>query len=92
MIETWKDFVVPLVQEWEYSDAQKQKWVLGSLREPTIQIIQALKGTQLAATVQDYLTVLESIYRPLTLVKTCIIISTTPIKSLTNGCHVLSRY
>nr|XP_042696715.1 modulator of apoptosis 1-like [Chrysemys picta bellii] len=60
--ETWRDFTVPLVQEWECSDAEKQKHELESLRGPAMQIIQALKDSQPAATVQDYLTALESVY------------------------------
>uniref|UniRef100_A0A8C4XVS7 Peptidase A2 domain-containing protein n=1 Tax=Gopherus evgoodei TaxID=1825980 RepID=A0A8C4XVS7_9SAUR len=49
--ETWRDFTVPLVQEWEYSDAEKRKRVL-----------ETLKDSQPTATVQDYLTALESVY------------------------------
>ncbi|XP_050795739.1 paraneoplastic antigen Ma1 homolog [Gopherus flavomarginatus] len=60
--ETWRDFTVPLVQEWEYSDAEKQKHVLESLRGPAMRIIRALKDSQPTATVQDYLTALESVY------------------------------
>ncbi|XP_034622798.1 paraneoplastic antigen Ma1 homolog [Trachemys scripta elegans] len=60
--ETWRDFTVPLVQEWVCSDAEKQKRVLESLRGPAMQIIQAVKDSQPAATVQDYLTALESVY------------------------------
>lgn len=60
--ETWRDFTVPLVQEWECSDAEKRKRVLESLRGPAMRIIRALKDSQPAATVQDYLTALESVY------------------------------
>uniref|UniRef100_A0A452H1G3 Paraneoplastic antigen Ma-like C-terminal domain-containing protein n=1 Tax=Gopherus agassizii TaxID=38772 RepID=A0A452H1G3_9SAUR len=60
--ETWRDFMVPLVQEWECSDAEKWKHVLESLRGPAMQIIRVLKDSQPAATVQDYLTALESVY------------------------------
>ncbi|XP_065277190.1 paraneoplastic antigen Ma1-like [Emys orbicularis] len=60
--ETWRDFTVPLVQEWECSDAEKRKRVLESLRGPAMRIIRALKDSQPAATVQDYLTTLESVY------------------------------
>uniref|UniRef100_A0A452GTU3 Uncharacterized protein n=1 Tax=Gopherus agassizii TaxID=38772 RepID=A0A452GTU3_9SAUR len=49
--EIWSDFTVPFVQEWEFSDADKWKGVL-----------EALKDSQPAATVQDYLTALESVY------------------------------
>uniref|UniRef100_A0A8C3IJE7 Paraneoplastic antigen Ma-like C-terminal domain-containing protein n=1 Tax=Chrysemys picta bellii TaxID=8478 RepID=A0A8C3IJE7_CHRPI len=56
------DFTVPLVQEWECSDAEKRKRVLESLRGPAMRIIQALKDSQPAATVQDYLTALENVY------------------------------
>uniref|UniRef100_A0A452IBH9 CCHC-type domain-containing protein n=1 Tax=Gopherus agassizii TaxID=38772 RepID=A0A452IBH9_9SAUR len=44
--ETWRDFTVPLVQEWEYSDAEKRKRVLESLRGPAMRIIRALKDSQ----------------------------------------------
>ncbi|XP_044860056.1 paraneoplastic antigen Ma1 homolog [Mauremys mutica] len=59
--ETWRDFTVPLVQEWECPDAEKWKHVLESLRGPAMRIIRALKDSQPAATVQDYLTALESV-------------------------------
>ncbi|XP_034629956.1 paraneoplastic antigen Ma1 homolog [Trachemys scripta elegans] len=60
--KTWRDFTVPLVQEWECSDAKKWKRVLESLGGPALQIVRALKDSQPAATVQDYLTTLESVY------------------------------
>ncbi|XP_030405299.1 modulator of apoptosis 1-like [Gopherus evgoodei] len=60
--ETWRDFMVPLVQEWECSDAEKRKHVFESLRGPAMRIIRVLKDSQPAATVQDYLTALESVY------------------------------
>ncbi|XP_073192751.1 paraneoplastic antigen Ma3 homolog [Lepidochelys kempii] len=60
--ETWWDFTVPLVQEWECSDAEKRKHVLENPRGPAMQIVRALKDSQPAATVQDYLTALESVY------------------------------
>ncbi|XP_005306854.2 paraneoplastic antigen Ma3 homolog [Chrysemys picta bellii] len=58
----WREFAVPLVQEWECSDAKKRKWVLESLKRPAMQIVQALKAPQPVAMVQDYLAVLESVY------------------------------
>ncbi|XP_050807057.1 centromere protein F-like [Gopherus flavomarginatus] len=60
--ETWRDFTVPLVQEWECSDVEKWKRVLESLKGPAMRLIRALKDSQPAATVQDYLTALESVY------------------------------
>ncbi|XP_073192745.1 paraneoplastic antigen Ma1 homolog [Lepidochelys kempii] len=60
--ETRRDFMVPLVQEWECSDAEKWKRVLERLRGLAMQIVRALKDSQPAATVQDYLTALESVY------------------------------
>ncbi|XP_038259620.1 paraneoplastic antigen Ma1 homolog [Dermochelys coriacea] len=60
--ESWRDFTVPLVQDWECSDAEKQKHVLENLRGPAMRIVRALKDSQPAATVQDYLTALESVY------------------------------
>ncbi|XP_037749457.1 paraneoplastic antigen Ma1 homolog [Chelonia mydas] len=60
--KTWRDFTVPLVQEWECSDAEKRKCVLESLRGPAMRIVRVLKDSQPAATVQDYLTALESVY------------------------------
>ncbi|XP_039353312.1 paraneoplastic antigen Ma1 homolog [Mauremys reevesii] len=60
--ETWRDFTVPLVQEWECSDAEKWKRVLESLKGPAMRLIRALKDSQPAATVQDYLIALESVY------------------------------
>ncbi|KAM7177587.1 paraneoplastic antigen Ma1 homolog [Macrochelys suwanniensis] len=60
--ETWRDVTVPLVREWECSDAEKRKRVLESLRGPAMRIVRALKDSQPAATVQDYLTALESVY------------------------------
>uniref|UniRef100_A0A674J8U9 CCHC-type domain-containing protein n=1 Tax=Terrapene triunguis TaxID=2587831 RepID=A0A674J8U9_9SAUR len=36
--EAWRDFTVPLVQEWECSDAEKRKCVLESLRGPAIDL------------------------------------------------------
>uniref|UniRef100_A0A8C3PAQ0 Paraneoplastic antigen Ma-like C-terminal domain-containing protein n=1 Tax=Chrysemys picta bellii TaxID=8478 RepID=A0A8C3PAQ0_CHRPI len=50
--ETWRDFTVPL----------KRKRVLECLRGLAMRIIRALKDSQPAATVQDYLTALESVY------------------------------
>ncbi|KAG6932703.1 modulator of apoptosis 1 [Chelydra serpentina] len=37
--ETWRDVTVPLVQEWECSDAEKRKRVLESLRGPAMRIV-----------------------------------------------------
>uniref|UniRef100_A0A8C3S2Z7 CCHC-type domain-containing protein n=1 Tax=Chelydra serpentina TaxID=8475 RepID=A0A8C3S2Z7_CHESE len=60
--ETWRDVTVPLVQEWDCSDVEKRKRVLESLRGPAMRIVRALKDSQPATTVQDYLTALESVY------------------------------
>ncbi|KAG6921432.1 paraneoplastic Ma antigen 1 [Chelydra serpentina] len=60
--ETWRDVTVPLVQEWECSDAEKWKHVLESLRGPAMRIVRALKDSQPVATVQDYLATLESVF------------------------------
>uniref|UniRef100_A0A8C8RXT5 Uncharacterized protein n=1 Tax=Pelusios castaneus TaxID=367368 RepID=A0A8C8RXT5_9SAUR len=60
--ETWRDFAVPLVHEWECSDAEKRKRVLESLKGPAMRIVQALKDSQPVTTVQDYLTALENVY------------------------------